>query len=38
MTIENGQVLFPDKSFVGDYSTWQAISESGVACPGLGGD
>ncbi len=30
---ENGQVLFPDKSIVGDYSIWQALQDELLLFP-----
>ena len=30
---ENGQVLFPEKSLVGDYSTWQAMLDELLLFP-----
>ena len=30
---ENGQVLFPDKSIVGDYSIWQALLDELLLFP-----
>ncbi len=30
---ENGQILFPDKSIVGDYSIWQALLDELLLFP-----
>lgn len=31
--LENGQILFPDKSLVGDYTVWQALLDELLLFP-----